>query len=172
MQIIPLILLSVSVLLLVLGVFLWFLEVYEKWTSPLSAHYKINCSKTHLAKTIIRWGLINIRPSGKKESVNFKIYYHLNKKKLGVFYGSRKEIVLYVNNHQQVQELIDTSLHEVIHYKQYLSNPKSFEKEYHQLLSSIGYQHHPMEEEARKLAAEYAPACLEYLLAQNVIIKQ
>lgn len=169
MQIILQILFVVSAVLLGSGILLW---IWEKWFDSDANKYQINCSKVQLARTIISWGLTNIKPTGKKEAVNFKIYYHLHKKRMGVFYGSRKEIVLYVNNHKDVVNFIDTALHEVVHHKQYLENPRSFDKEYQKLLSSVGYENHPMEVEARKLAAEFTPACLEYLLSRNMIIKK
>ena len=172
MSFIPTILMSISVVLLASGVLLWIWEQYEKWVSSKASQYTINCSKVKLARTILSWGLTNIQPTSKKQSVNFKVYYHPHKKRMGAFRWSTREIVLYVNNHQNVLELIDTALHEIVHYKQYVVDPRSFEKEYQKLLSNKGYDDHPMEIEARKGAAANVSACLEYLLTHQFVIKK
>lgn len=153
-------------MLLVLGV-LQFLHEQGQKKQPRHKAYSLNCTKTKLTHVIIQWGLKNIRSSGKKESVQFKIYYHKHKKRMGYFRGRNKEIVLYFNNHQHILDIVDTTLHEVVHFKQYLANPRNFEKDYEKLLASIGYDQHPMEIDARTMAAQYRDQCLSYLVAHQ-----
>lgn len=133
--------------------------------------YRMNCTKTVFVKTVIQWALNHIEPLHHKESIQYKLRYYKHKTKLGVFFSRNREIIIYINNHQTIIEIIDSVLHEVVHYKQFRSDPKCFQRQYEKLLSENGYENHPMEKEARKIASKLVGPCLEFLITQNKLIK-
>lgn len=168
------ILLVISGMLIFLGLLMYILELFEKISnkSVLSARkYQILCTKTQLCRTIISWGLKNISPCKKNDTVNFTISYYRHKRLMGIFFSSTRQINIYVNNHADIKQIIDTVLHEVVHYKQYRLNPRSFNSTYSKLLQSNGYDNHPMEIEARKVAAACIDRCLDYLIVNGLVRK-
>jgi len=90
---------------------------------------------------------------------------------MGTFFSTTRHINIYINNHSDVKEIIDTALHEVVHYKQFRLNPKSFNDMYSKHLQEIGYKNHPMEKEAKKVAALSTDRCLDYLLTNGLVRK-
>lgn len=160
--------------LIILGCLYFVLELFEKFFNNLTSSvstYQISCSKAKLCRAIISWGLTNISPYNKNDSVNFSISYYRHKKLMGTFFSTTRHINIYINNHSDVKEIIDTALHEVVHYKQFRLNPKSFNDMYSKHLQEIGYKNHPMEKEARKVAALSTDRCLDYLLTNGLVRK-
>jgi hypothetical protein len=134
--------------------------------------YQLASTKTKICDAIIRWGLKNIDPHLSKERINLKVSYYQHKKLMGVFYSHNCLINIYINNHQDIRQIIDTVLHEVVHYKQYCRNPKNFNCTYTKQLQEIGYDKHPMEIEARRIAVEKTNTCLEYIVRVGLVEKK
>jgi hypothetical protein len=89
---------------------------------------------------------------------------------MAVYFPYQKEIKIYVKNHDSVHEIVDSLLHEVTHYKQYLRNPRGHAKHYQKLLGLYGYVNHPMEIEAVETAKKYSDDCIKYLVRNGNIV--
>jgi hypothetical protein len=168
------ILLGISGFLIFLGGLGFLIELFEKSSnkpSSIQVHYQLSCTKAKLCRTIISWGLNNISPYCKNDAVNFSISYYRHKKLMGTFFSSTRQINIYINNHSDVKQIIDTALHEVVHYKQFRLNPRSFNSIYSKHLAEIGYKNHPMEIEARNVAALCTDRCLDYLILNGFVRK-
>lgn len=136
--------------------------------------YQLTVNKKRFVLEVIRWGLRNIPYDGigkKIKSVNFEISYYKHKKNYGVFYSSNKTIKVFVNNHNKIDEFIDTILHEVVHFFQYSADKRNFQTKYKLLLNQFTYVHHPMEIEARKIASQYVNPCFDYLIENGYLTK-
>ena len=134
--------------------------------------YELATSKARFVREVTSWALSNLYYEGtenRKRWVHVDIAYHKNKKFLGFFFSSTKSIRVYVNGHSHVDSLIDTTIHEVVHYLQYLSDIKNHDSRYAALLKEKSYWNHHMEIEARKLAAHYTPYCKKAMLEAGFI---
>lgn len=153
----------ISVTLIVLS-FLTYLNESNQKT------YTINCDYNHLCKSITDWAIGNIPPikNGHRLSVKVSTYEH--KRTMAVFFPYQKEIKIYIKNHDTIQEIVDSLLHEVTHYKQYIRSPKNNIKEYQKLLGLYGYENHPHEIEAVNTAKKYSKDCLTYLNRIGLIV--
>ena len=104
--------------------------------------------------------------NGIKKFPIYKVYYYKHKKYLGLFNGG---IVIYLKSNNDIPMLVDTTLHEIMHYIQSQSNKKF--NLYEEYTRTYGYYRNPFEVESRQFAAEHTPGCLEYLVSRNLIIK-
>lgn len=132
--------------------------------------YSLAVNKKEFVCEVVRWGLRNISYEGaeqKRKAINVEVSYYPHKKLHGFYNSSQSMIRIYVNNHPNVDDLIDTTLHEVVHLLQFCSDKKNFEKRYSTLLSEKSYANHPMEIEARKIASANTSACKKYLIEQG-----
>ena len=137
--------------------------------------YGLAVNKKAFIKEVIRWGINNLsnhNSSCNAISVNFEVSYYKHKKHKGVFFSNQNKIRVYINNHSSIDDIIDTSLHEVVHLLQYNLDKKNFQKNYTKLLEEKTYSKHPMEIEARKLAAAHTRACKEFMITQGKIVPQ
>ena len=132
--------------------------------------YTINCDYNLLCKTIVDWAIGNIPPIKHGHRLSVKVSTYEHKKTMAVFYPYQKEIKIYVKNHDTVNEIVDSLLHEVTHYKQYIRSPKTNVKEYQKLLGLYGYENHPHEIEANNMAKNHSKDCLTYLNKYGLII--
>jgi len=156
---------------------IWLVKVYHTsyWPKSLAylnkePKYELAVNKKAFVIEVVRWGLRNFSYEGaeqKRKSVNVQVSYYDHKKLHGDYYSSQNTIKIYVNNHQDIDQLIDTTLHEVIHAFQFFSDKQNFQKRYSRLLQEKTYAKHPMEIEARKLAAANTQACKEFLISQG-----
>ncbi len=106
---------------------------------------------------------------GIKHFPGIKICYYQHKKNMGVFYGSRNEVRVYLKNHTNIPELVDTVLHEVAHYIQNHTNSKEF-KLYDKYTGTYGYYSNPLEVDSRRFAKKWTETCIAHLAKKNVII--
>jgi hypothetical protein len=137
--------------------------------------YSLAVNKKDFIREVVSWGIRNISYDGvskKRNSVELEISYHPHKKLHGVFFSNQKKIRVYVNNHARVKDIVDTSLHEVVHLLQYTADKRNFQKKYNKLLQEKTYAKHPMEIEAVKLAAYYTDHCINYLIEQGKLINR
>ncbi len=139
------------------------------------SNYLLAVDKKRFIIEIARWGLTNIDHHGsnlvKNKSINLEVSYYHHKKKYGIYYANQKKIKVYVNAHNKIDDMIDTTLHEVVHHFQYCSDPKNFKKKYDTLLHQCTYEKHPMEIEARSVAAKHVKSCFNYLIQQGYVKK-
>ena len=156
--------LGIGVLMLLAGV--WLLSTTK--TKKLT----LNTNKKKFVRKVIEWGFANVSYPGldkKRKSVNVEVLYYKHKRKLGEFVPSRNTIRVYINSHADVTEMVNTALHELAHYYQYLLQPNSFQTNYNKLLAQLSYEKHPMEIEARSMASKYTNACIDDLEKAELI---
>lgn len=138
--------------------------------------YEIATNKKQFIFEVVQWGLKNLSYKGVdhlKKTANVEISYYPHKKLRGTFSSIQKKIKVYVNNHPDIDELIDTSLHEVMHLLQYYADKKNYDKRYTKLSYEHTWAKHPMEIEAVKMAATYTLCCKKYMIEQGKLrIKQ
>jgi hypothetical protein len=155
------ILFLVSCLLVLLGLIGW---IFEKKTTPIS---QLAISKSSFIKLVLDWCHANIdHKANRKPSIVVK--YHLSKKALGIYHAANNEIVIYVNNHQTIEQLTNTIIHEYIHARQ---RNRLFTKMYDQYTRDLGYWENPYEKEARGEADRYQGKCTRHLLTNYYLIK-
>ena len=136
--------------------------------------YELTVNKKEFIRDVVRWGMRNLNYTGanqQKKSVNLDISYYMHKKFKGTFNSSNNRIRVYVNNHATIEDIIDTSLHEVVHFLQFCADKKHFQTRYSKLLKGKTYAKHPMEIEAVKIASNYTQDCMNYMIAQGKIKK-
>lgn len=160
---------------------IWLFTSDEKLNEPISftflkkpVKYELTVNKKEFIRDVVRWGLRNIDYSGanqQKKSVNLNISYYMHKKFKGTFNSGYNRIKVYVNNHATVEDIIDTSLHEVVHFLQYCADKKNFQTKYSKLLKEKTYANHPMEIEAVKIASSYTRDCMNFMIQQGKINK-
>lgn len=132
--------------------------------------YELAVNKKEFIYAVVCWGLKNLTyegVSGKKVSVDVEISYYPHKKMKGYFSSYYKKIMVYVNSHKTVEDLIDTSLHEVVHCFQYFLDKRNYEQKYAKWLKEKTYSFHPMEIEARKIASANTKDCKNYMIEQG-----
>ncbi len=137
--------------------------------------YWLSGNKKRFIKEVISWGInnINIQSEQKREgAVNYEVSYYRHKTIKGVFFPIQNKIRIYVNNHINIIDLIDSSLHEVVHALQYCADKKGYQKKYTKLLEEHNYASHPMEVEARLLAERNLKPCIEYLYQKGFLVKR
>jgi hypothetical protein len=132
--------------------------------------YSVNCDYDHLCNNIVNWGVANIPPIKTNHRLHVKVSSYEHKKTMAVYFPFQKEIKIYVKNHDSVNEIVDSLLHEVTHYKQHLRDTRGHSKQYQKLLGLYGYLNHPMEIEAIDTAKKYSEDCLKYLLRNGLIV--
>jgi hypothetical protein len=118
--------------------------------------------KTTFCQLVIDWCHENISHSNtRKPYVTLSYYPH---RKWNGFYSSRSHgCVIYVNNHQNVLNVINTVIHEYVHARQ---KNKGFDSLYERYQQEVGYENNPFEVEARRVARKYEKACLLFVCHQ------
>jgi len=144
--------------------------LYKFFTERTDRVYSVNCDYNTLCANIVNWGVGNIPPIKSYNKLKVKVSSYEHKKTMALFFPAQKEIKIYIKNHDTVQEIVDTLLHEVTHYKQHLRNPRGNTKEYTKLMGLYGYLNHPMEIEAVNTAKSYMGDCLKYLERNGHIV--
>lgn len=156
------ILFSVSVFLFILSFVLYMVDKNNK-------KYKIYCNYNVLSEQIVQWGIKNIPEVTGNQHVKLTVSIDEEKKRMASFCPVKKEIIIYIKNHDNVIEIIDSLLHEITHYKQFHRSPRGNYKSYLKLMKEYGYKKHPMEIEAVKTAKKYTKGCLNYLIEKNYV---
>ena len=62
------------------------------------------------------------------------------------------EIIVYVRNHKNIRDLIDSVIHEFTHQRQNMDD-------YGKIFKMVGYRYHPLEIEANETAKKYRKCC-------------
>jgi hypothetical protein len=129
---------------------------------------KINVSKAKFINLVIDWCKQNMEhPKYHKYYPIVEVKYYKTKKVSGDYNSSNRKIRIFVNNHQTINELVDTCIHEYVHY---LQMPfQTNQEEYNKFNKTRGYHKNPYEIEARKKAAFYTPKCIKDLKRRGYI---
>jgi hypothetical protein len=150
------------------------IEDTNRKASKIYPHYKLRVNKKRFVIEVVKWALMNLEYKGvvlKKWNVDVEISYYNHKKVHGLFYSGINKIKIFVNNHKKIEDLVDSCIHEVVHYLQFCHDPKNYSKNYKLLLDKLSYQKHPMELEARSIAASYTKSCMKYLIEKGFLTK-
>ena len=122
--------------------------------------YELNVTKARFINLIIDWCKKNMEfPKHHKYYPMVEVKYYNTKKVSGDYSSSNRIIRIFVNNHQTINELVDTCIHEYVHYLQmpYQAN----QEEYNRFNKTKGYFNNPYEIDARKKAKFYTPKCIK-----------
>ena len=124
-----------------------------------------NAPYTRLIRETIRFTNDILHEKNIKEFPGFEIRYYSHKKWAGVFNG---QVVVYLKSNPDILFLVNTVLHEVMHYMQ--SRTDKQYKRHGEYTYAYGYLNNPFEKEARSFAANNLDACLKYLESKKLII--
>lgn len=95
---------------------------------------------------------------------NFRVRYYQHSSHSGIFTG---EVVVYLKNHGDIPDIVDTTLHEVMHF---IQSRSSKEYRYYDHYTQVhGYWNNPLEIEARAFAEKHCRACLQHLESKGII---
>jgi hypothetical protein len=130
---------------------------------------RLNVSKSKFITQVIEWCKQNLEhPKYHKYYPVVEVLYYKSKKRNGVYLPSNLTIKIFVNNHQTIDELVDTCIHEYVHY---LQMPfQTNQVEYNKFNKTRGYLKNPYEIEARERAAFYTPKCIKELKRLGYIL--
>ena len=130
--------------------------------------YELNTSKAAYIREVLKWCAINMNDKKVKTLPLLEISYHKHKKNAGVYYSHNKLIRINVNNHNNVLALTDTIIHE---YQHHLDMPsQKHQKEYNELIATIGYWNNPYEIKARESAKKYRKICAEDMCSKGLLL--
>lgn len=119
---------------------------------------------THIVRATILFCGELLNEKGIKHFPGFSIRYYEHKKFGGLFNG---EVVIYLKSNPDLESLVNTTLHEVRHYMQSVTD-KQF-KRYDELTRDYGYWDNPFEVDARAFAADYQQKALQHLESKQLI---
>lgn len=142
----------------IMGVREWFLirRLSKLNLSQLPVKKKIYC------QMVLDWCHDNIAyPKTPKPTLQVNYYPH--KRWSGVYYSSNHLCVIYVNNHDTIQAVTNSVIHEYVHARQ---RNKNFDKMYEKYQRDFGYELNPLEVESRKLARKHEKECLLWVCRQ------
>lgn len=131
----------------------------KKWISNVS------CST--LVKETVHFTNDILYQKGIRYFPRYRVSYYHNKKHMGVLNGS--EIVIYIKNHTNVPDIVDTVLHEIAQNIQKCLDPQAFNR-----ISSPnkdGMVDNSLEKEACQFAEKWLDHCMDYLLDRKIIRK-
>ena len=137
--------------------------------SLVTKQYNMICDYKTLCHNIVLWGIDNVPPYKGVDKLNVMVL-DKNKNKMANYYPHKRKIEIYMNSHYTVNEIVNTLLHEITHYKQHQTKPRTILKDYKKLLDVYGYENHPMEKEANENAVKYTEPCLKYLVKKKFIV--
>lgn len=139
-----------------LGVVIYILKLFlEDDPKPIPIK-DLRIPKSELVGMVVRWSHENLGyPDTRYPIVTTS--YTRHKKHMGVYHSHKHEVVVYVNNHPTVQELINTTIHEYIHARQ---RDQFFGENYHRYNETLGYDKNPYEIECRDVSNQNTNRCL------------
>ena len=149
----------VGILYLLLNLLTGILSVIitRKWIS--------NVSYSTLIKETVHFTNDILYQKGIRYFPRYRVSYYHHKKHMGVLNGS--EIVIYIKNHTNVPDIVDTVLHEIAHYIQKCTVPQAFNRASNP--NKNGMLDNSLEKEACQFAEEWLDHCMDYLLDRKII---
>ena len=142
----------------IMGVREWFLirRLSKLTLSQLPVKKKIYC------QMVLDWCHDNIAyPKTPKPTLQVNYYPH--KRWSGVYYSGNHLCVIYVNNHDTIQAVTNSVIHEYVHARQ---RNKNFDKLYEKYQRDFGYELNPLEQEARLVGKDREVECMLWVCQQ------
>jgi hypothetical protein len=119
--------------------------------------------KSTYIRMVVDWCNQNLG-NGKIFNPIIVVRYYKHKKNHGTYDVSSNKLVVYLNNHENLLELTNTTIHEFVHVRQSLD--KKMMKKYNQYQEDIGYIQNPYEIESREVSSKYEVECMTHILEQ------
>ena len=118
--------------------------------------------KKRFVLLVLKWCTANL---GKNSyPYNLKIYYNRNLKWGGRYQHWNHQIVIYVYDDLLLADLVETALHEYVHYLQL--SIKNAEQDYNKILREKGYWNNMYERQARKVAGKHKDSCFQWVIQE------
>jgi hypothetical protein len=130
----------------------------------------LNSTYTKLIEEIVYYCADLYRENKIKHYPQFEVSYYESKKTLGIYYPSRKKILIYVNAHQgedRIKQIIHTTLHECFHYRDHLKEADF--KNYDYYTKEAGYSFNKYEISANKFANKNLEDCIKHLKQKGIV---
>jgi hypothetical protein len=161
------ILLYISITMIVIGVLGFIAEFIKGVRNVLYGQKWVRTvPHTHLVRETIKFTNDILYQKKIPHFPGFHIRYYKHKKWAGMFNG---EVIIYLKSNPEIPDLVNTVLHEVMHYVQ--SKTDKQYKRYGEFTDTYGYWNNPFENEARAFADKYCQSCLNYLKSKQLIKK-
>jgi hypothetical protein len=141
-------------------------KVKAEWNICCTTKWIRNAPHTHLVRETIKFTNDILYKKQITQFPTFSIRYCKHKKWAGMYNG---EVIIYLKSNPDIPALVNTVLHEVMHYVQ--SKTDKQYKRYDEYTSSYGYWNNPFEIEARAFADKHCESCLKYLESKQLIKK-
>ena len=117
--------------------------------------------KSTYIRMVVDWCNQNLG-NGKIFNPIIVVRYYKHKKNHGTYDVSSNRLVVYLNNHENLLELTNTTIHEFVHVRQSLD--KKMMKKYTKYQQDIGYIKNPYEIESREVSSKYEVECMTQIL--------
>jgi len=112
---------------------------------------------TTLVKEIVLWAKPLLSARSVKKLPKVKVSYQINKKANGYYHSDKDLIEVFVNNPNNISDLVRTTLHEIKHHIQNHTNP-DFEN-YDDYAAQFSHSSNPFEIEAFAFADRHLKDC-------------
>ena len=99
-----------------------------------------------------------------KHPYRLKIIYYRHQVYGGRYLFQGRQIVIYVYDSLDVQDLVEIVIHEFFHYLQF--QKKFHEQDYNKKHNELGYENNPYEIEARHIAKQNRKECLKWVSSE------
>ena len=116
---------------------------------------------TSLVYEIVHWSKPLLKERSVKKLPKVKVSYYINKKANGYYHSDKQVIEVFVNNPDNLSDIVRTTLHEIKHHIQNCTNP-DFDN-YDDYAAVFSHSSNPFEQEANAFAERYRKACLKHL---------
>ena len=126
-----------------------------------------NVAYTTLVAEIVQWSIPLLRERSVKKLPKVKVSYYINKKANGYYHSDKQMIEVFVNNPDNLSDIVRTTLHELKHHIQNCTNP-DFDN-YDDYAAVFSHSSNPFEQEANAFAERYRKACLKHLKSIDYI---
>ena len=124
---------------------------------------QLTIPKSTYMRMVVDWCNKNLG-NGKIFNPIIIVRYYKHKKCHGEYDVSSNRLVVYLNNHENLLELTNTTIHEFVHVRQSLD--KKMMKKYNQYHQDVGYLQNPYEIESHEISSKYEVECMTHILEQ------
>ena len=122
---------------------------------------------TALVSEIVLWTVPLLHARSVKKLPKVKVSYYINKNANGYYHSDKDLIEVFVNNPNNITDIVRTTLHEIKHHIQNHSNP-DFDN-YDEYAAKFPHSSNPFEIEAFAFADRYLKDCLKHLKSIDYI---
>lgn len=139
-------------------------------TSGRNSGEKLAVSKVEFVRQVVGWCAEHLgMPPKIKRLPTITLRYYRHSKWSGLYFQSKKEIVIYWGNHLDLLSLINTIIHEYQHFLDLRT--RKDDQEYAKELKKVGYLANSYEKRARNTASIWERQCYKAMMEKGVIIK-